>query len=53
MVAFFVTAPAFRQWVAQADILESTSVLLIMATGMTICLITDCLDFVGNNGFLF
>jgi hypothetical protein len=30
MVVFFVTAFTFRQWVAMTNILESTSVLLIM-----------------------
>ena len=44
MAVFFVTAPTFRQWVAMTDILESASVLFIMATGMTICLIAGCLD---------
>lgn len=44
MAVFFATAPTFRQWVAMTDILESASVLFIMATGMTICLIAGCLD---------
>ena len=41
---FFVLAPTFRQWVAMTDILEQSSVLFIMATGMTVCLIAGCLD---------
>jgi ribose/xylose/arabinose/galactoside ABC-type transport system permease subunit len=53
MAVFFVTAPTFRQRMAMTDILESASVLLIKVTGMTICLIADCLDLVGENGFLF
>ena len=42
--AFFVLAPTFRQWVAMTNILESSSVLFIMSTGMTVCLIAGCLD---------
>jgi ribose/xylose/arabinose/galactoside ABC-type transport system permease subunit len=42
--AFFVLAPTFRQWVAMTNILESASVLFIMSTGMTVCLIAGCLD---------
>ena len=44
MAVFFITAPTFRQWVAMTDVLESASVLFIMSTGMTICLIAGCLD---------
>jgi ribose/xylose/arabinose/galactoside ABC-type transport system permease subunit len=44
VAVFFVLAPTFRQWVAMTDILESASVLFIMSTGMTICLIAGCLD---------
>jgi|WetSurSiteA1Bulk_404760.scaffolds.fasta_scaffold1008380_1 ribose/xylose/arabinose/galactoside ABC-type transport system permease subunit len=44
---------AQSEWLAMTDILESASVMLIMANGMTICLIAGCLDLVGENGFLF
>jgi ribose/xylose/arabinose/galactoside ABC-type transport system permease subunit len=37
-------APSFRQWAAVQDILENSSVLFIMCTGMTIALIGGCLD---------
>jgi ribose/xylose/arabinose/galactoside ABC-type transport system permease subunit len=40
----FLLAPTFRQWVAVTDILESGSVMFIIATGMTVCLIAGCLD---------
>ena len=35
------------------DILESASVMLIMANGIPIFLTAGCLDLVGENGFLF
>jgi ribose/xylose/arabinose/galactoside ABC-type transport system permease subunit len=37
-------APSFRQVTAAQDILESSAVLFIMSTGMTIALIGNCLD---------
>lgn len=37
-------APSFRQWIAVEDVLESSAVLFIMCTGMTIALIGNCLD---------
>ena len=37
-------APSFRQWAAVEDVLESSAVLFIMCTGMTIALIGNCLD---------
>jgi ribose/xylose/arabinose/galactoside ABC-type transport system permease subunit len=40
----FALAPTFRQWIAVADVLQNSSVLFIMCTGMTICLIAGCLD---------
>jgi ribose/xylose/arabinose/galactoside ABC-type transport system permease subunit len=39
-----VLAPSFRQVAAFQDVLESSSVLFIMCTGMTIALIGNCLD---------
>jgi ribose/xylose/arabinose/galactoside ABC-type transport system permease subunit len=44
MGIIFALAPTFRQWVAIADVLENSSVLFIMCTGMTIALIANCLD---------
>lgn len=37
-------APSFRQWAAIQDVLENSTVLFIMSTGMTIALIGNCLD---------
>lgn len=42
VIALF--APSFRQWAAAEDVLESSAVLFIMCTGMTIALIGNCLD---------
>jgi ribose/xylose/arabinose/galactoside ABC-type transport system permease subunit len=42
VIALF--APTFRQWAAFANVLENSSVLFIMCTGMTIALIAGCLD---------
>jgi ribose/xylose/arabinose/galactoside ABC-type transport system permease subunit len=42
--AFFVLAPTYRQPVAIRDILEQSTVLLTMATGTTIALISGQLD---------
>lgn len=39
-----ILAPTFRQWAAIANVLENSSVLFIMCTGMTIALIAGCLD---------
>jgi ribose/xylose/arabinose/galactoside ABC-type transport system permease subunit len=44
MAVILVLAPTFRQWVAITDVLENSSVLFIMCTGMTIALIANCLD---------
>jgi ribose/xylose/arabinose/galactoside ABC-type transport system permease subunit len=41
---FFLLSPTYRQPVAIRDILEQSTVLLIMATGTTICLISGQLD---------
>jgi ribose/xylose/arabinose/galactoside ABC-type transport system permease subunit len=41
---FLLLAPTYRQWVAIRDILEQSTVLLIMATGTTIMLISGQLD---------
>ncbi|NIV29241.1 MAG: ABC transporter permease, partial [Anaerolineae bacterium] len=41
---FFLLAPTYRQPVAIRDILEQSTVLLIMATGTTIMLIAGQLD---------
>jgi ribose/xylose/arabinose/galactoside ABC-type transport system permease subunit len=41
---FFVLSSTYRQPVAIRDILEQSTVLLIMATGTTICLISGQLD---------
>jgi ribose/xylose/arabinose/galactoside ABC-type transport system permease subunit len=41
---FLVLAPTFRQWRAVTNVMESASVLFIMSTGMTVCLIAGCLD---------
>jgi ribose/xylose/arabinose/galactoside ABC-type transport system permease subunit len=37
-------APTFRQWVAIKDVLENSTVLFIMATGVTVVLISGGLD---------
>lgn len=42
--AFFILAPTFRQGVAIRDVLEQSAVLLILATGTTIVLISGGLD---------
>jgi ribose/xylose/arabinose/galactoside ABC-type transport system permease subunit len=39
-----IFAPTFRQWVAIKDVMEQSTVLLIMATGTTIMLISGGLD---------
>jgi len=39
-----VLAPTFRQWIAVKDVLETSAVLFIMCTGMTVALIANCLD---------
>ena len=44
MVVIAVLAPTFRSWEAMANVLENSSVLFIMCTGMTIALIGGCLD---------
>ena len=41
---FFILAPTMRQWPAIRDILEQSTVMLIMATGTTIVLISGNLD---------
>jgi ribose/xylose/arabinose/galactoside ABC-type transport system permease subunit len=41
---FLIFAPTYRQWPAFRDILEQSTVLLIMATGTTIVLISGGLD---------
>ncbi|MFN2164754.1 MAG: hypothetical protein ACK2U9_00655, partial [Anaerolineae bacterium] len=43
-VVFMALAPTYRQWAAIRDILEQSAVLLIMATGTTIVLISGGLD---------
>lgn len=43
-IAFMVLAPTYRQWAAIKDILEQSAVLLIMASGTTIVLISGGLD---------
>lgn len=42
--AFYILSPTFRQWVAIRDILEQSTVLIIMATGTTIMLVSGNLD---------
>jgi ribose/xylose/arabinose/galactoside ABC-type transport system permease subunit len=42
--AIAILAPTFRQWAALANVLENSSYLFIMCTGMTIALIAGCLD---------
>ena len=39
-----IVAPTFRTWDAIASVLQNSSVLFIMSTGMTIALIAGCLD---------
>ena len=39
-----ILAPTFRQWAAFTDVLENSSVLFIMCTGMTVALIGNCID---------
>lgn len=39
-----IFAPTFRQWLAVKDVLEQSTVLMIMATGTTIMLISGGLD---------
>ncbi|MGB7537334.1 MAG: ABC transporter permease [Anaerolineales bacterium] len=43
-VVILILAPTFRQWPAFANVLENSSTLFIMCTGMTIALIAGCLD---------
>lgn len=43
-LVFLIFAPTYRQWPAFRDILEQSTVLLIMATGTTIVLISGGLD---------
>lgn len=43
-IAFMILAPTMRQWPAVRDILEQSTVMLIMATGTTIILISGNLD---------
>jgi ribose/xylose/arabinose/galactoside ABC-type transport system permease subunit len=43
-VAFMILAPTYRQWPAIRDILEQSTVMLIMATGTTIILLSGNLD---------
>ena len=40
----WIVAPAFRQWDAITNVLENSSTLFIMCTGMTVALIAGCLD---------
>ncbi len=41
---FLILAPTYRQWPAIRDVLEQSTVMLIMATGTTIVLISGNLD---------
>jgi len=41
---FLIFAPTYRQWPAIRDVLEQSTVMLIMATGTTIALISGHLD---------
>jgi len=43
-IVLLIFAPTFRQWIAVKDVLEQSTVLLIMATGTTIMLISGGLD---------
>jgi len=43
-IVFMVFAPTYRQWPAIRDILEQSTVMLIMATGTTILLLSGNLD---------
>lgn len=43
-IVFLIFAPTYRQWTAIKDILEQSTVLVIMATGTTIVLISGGLD---------
>jgi ribose/xylose/arabinose/galactoside ABC-type transport system permease subunit len=43
-IVFMVFAPTYRQWPAIRDILEQSTVMLIMATGTTIILLSGNLD---------
>jgi len=43
-VVFMLLAPTYRQWPAVRDVLEQSTVLLIMATGTTMVLISGGLD---------
>jgi ribose/xylose/arabinose/galactoside ABC-type transport system permease subunit len=43
-VVFMLLAPTYRQWPAIRDVLEQSTVLLIMATGTTMVLISGGLD---------
>jgi len=51
--AIFIFALTFRTEAAFATVLENSFALFIMGIGMTIALIAGCLDFVGENCFLF
>jgi ribose/xylose/arabinose/galactoside ABC-type transport system permease subunit len=44
VVVLVIFAPTFRQWIAVKDVLEQSTVLMIMATGTTIMLISGGLD---------
>ncbi len=44
LALMFILAPTFRQWTALEDILENSAVLFIMASGVTIVLISGGLD---------
>ncbi|MCP4164895.1 MAG: ABC transporter permease [Chloroflexi bacterium] len=43
-LVFMILAPSYRQWPAIRDILEQSTVMLIMATGTTIVLLSGNLD---------
>jgi ribose/xylose/arabinose/galactoside ABC-type transport system permease subunit len=43
-IVFMIFAPTYRQWPAIRDILEQSTVMLIMATGTTIILLSGNLD---------
>jgi ribose/xylose/arabinose/galactoside ABC-type transport system permease subunit len=44
LALMFILAPTFRQWTALEDILENSAVLFIMASGVTVVLISGGLD---------
>jgi ribose/xylose/arabinose/galactoside ABC-type transport system permease subunit len=44
VAVLLIFAPTFRQWLAVKDVLEQSTVLMIMATGTTIMLISGGLD---------